>query len=241
MLGALISPVVLSVSVTLVSWVTVLTAMMSMSVKWVSTIVMLMPSVKTSGVRSLADVVLVSPDSLTLRATERFAKMSTNVRLVSITATLMLLAQTPLEALLVHATKDTLVMVWTAQISMSVLRELILVERTLSVPTMMVAFHVLVLLDFSRNKESVSISMSASQTRTTVTQRLFAPTMQVVSIALVNKVMPEMVFHAKMSTSAPITRVVITPAVLTMMVDSNVFAMLVTSKRMASVLMSMNV
>jgi len=60
-------------------------------------------------------------------------------------------------------------------------------------------------------------------------------------IALVNKAMLVTVFHAKMSMSVPITHVVITPAVLTMKVDSNVFAMLVTSRRMASVTMSTNV
>lgn len=236
--AASILPVVSSANVTLASPVTVLSAKMLMSAISVSTTVINSLNARTNTVPSHADVVhdsLVSPTSM---AVDKNVLTSMSVLLVLTTVTPTPAAPTQLVASTAHVTLVMKVMVLSALTLMSALLELTTAVPTQFVLTLTVDSLAPVPLVSSRRTETVSISMSASPTKTTVATMLHAPTHRVVSSALAMTDSPEMVLPAMMLTSALTTPVVIMLLVITPTVVSNVSVTPVLSRRTERALMS---
>ena len=174
------------VNVTLVSWVMVPHALMSMNVQWDSMTVTSTLNVKTRLVLSAVDVVINSITLLDSPVTENNALISMNVLLELTLAMPTLHAKITSEAMTALVMMDTKVMEEPALMSMNVLPELTLAVPILIAPTLKVVSTAHAKMVSSRRTVPVLMSTNASPTEITVMTMLPAPTMMVASLVNVN-------------------------------------------------------
>merc|ERR1711935_50476 len=208
MLAASILPVPLSANVTLASQATVRNVTMLMSAIWVSTTAINSQNARTNTVLSPADAVhdsLVSPTSM---VTDKNVLTLTSALLVLTTVMPMPPAPTQWVASTAHAMLVMKVMVPIALMLTNVLLALTTAVPTQTVPIPTVDLPAHVPLVSSRKTVNVSISTSASRTKTTVATMLHALILRVLSSALATTGSLETVLPAMISTSALTTLVV---------------------------------